>query len=277
MTRAEIGGLAIAALGHVALFGLLSVGFLATPNAETLKPQPIEVSITDDAALESSAPQLSSEAPAPQIAPEAGPVEPESAPPEPATAPAAKPEPQPQPAPQPKSQPAPAKAAPAKPAPVPKAAPAKPAPAPNKSVAKPQPNPRAVRPSGLLGAEFERGLTAQATQGKAQTPPATTVGPQVRSALEAEVMRQIKPHWRPPSGADSDKLKTRIIVSLNKDGSLAGAPRVTQTGLTESNRSQAALHKERAIRAVTLAAPFRLPPKFYDAWKTIGPTLYEGL
>ena len=66
-------------------------------------------------------------------------------------------------------------------------------------------------------------------------------------------------------------------MSLNQDGSLAGEPRVTQTGITESNRSQAALHRERAIRAVKLAAPFRLPPQYYGAWKTIAPNLFEGL
>jgi hypothetical protein len=68
-----------------------------------------------------------------------------------------------------------------------------------------------------------------------------------------------------------------VQVSLNRDGTLAGEPRVTQTGITDSNRGQAALHRERAIRAVKLAAPFKLPAQYYDAWKTIAPTLYEGL
>ncbi|MEI9927266.1 MAG: hypothetical protein WDN44_05590 [Sphingomonas sp.] len=35
--------------------------------------------------------------------------------------------------------------------------------------------------------------------------------------------------------------------------------------------------KERAIRAVRLASPFKLPAQYYAAWKTIEPTLYEGL
>ncbi|WP_322740318.1 TonB C-terminal domain-containing protein [Sphingomonas sp. M1-B02] len=99
----------------------------------------------------------------------------------------------------------------------------------------------------------------------------------MKAALGAEIIRQIRPHWSPPSGADSDKLRTRVVVTLGRDGALAGEPRVTQTGVTASNRAQAELARERAIRAVKLAAPFKLPAQFYDAWKTIGPTLYEGL
>ena len=57
---------------------------------------------------------------------------------------------------------------------------------------------------------------------------------------------------------------------LNPDGSLKGRPQVvSQTGITDSNRPQASLHAERAIRAVQLAAPFDLPEEFYDRWKRI--------
>ncbi len=66
-------------------------------------------------------------------------------------------------------------------------------------------------------------------------------------------------------------------VRLAQDGSIQGDPTVTQTGVTASNATQAALAKERAIRAVRLAAPFKLPAQFYGAWKSIEPTLYEGL
>jgi hypothetical protein len=44
---------------------------------------------------------------------------------------------------------------------------------------------------------------------------------------------------------------------------------VRQEGITDSNRPQAARHAEQAIRAVQLAAPFDLPPEFYDKWKRI--------
>jgi hypothetical protein len=57
---------------------------------------------------------------------------------------------------------------------------------------------------------------------------------------------------------------------MNADGSLAGRPKVVrQSGINDANRAQAGIHAERAIRAVQLAAPFKLPPEFYDKWKYI--------
>jgi outer membrane biosynthesis protein TonB len=303
LSRSEAGAVGASAIGHLILFGLLSVGFLATPNPEKLKPAPIQVTLSDEVGLTSEAPTISHEEMAAKKSPVEAPLEPDTAP-EPADEPAPtppEPAPQPQPAPprpvpakpapapaQPK--PAPAKPAPAtRPAPAAKPAPAKPAPA--APAAKPAPAKPAparstggapakargpVKPTGRLEG-LDLGQSDTPNRSTSTKPPAAAVGPQVKAALGAEVIRQIKPHWTPPSGADSDKLRTRVVVSLNRDGSLAGEPRVTQTGVTDSNRSQAALARERAIRAVKLAAPFKLPPQFYDAWKTIGPTLYEGL
>jgi hypothetical protein len=39
--------------------------------------------------------------------------------------------------------------------------------------------------------------------------------------------------------------------------------------VTDTNRAQASRHVEQAIRAVQLAAPFALPPQYYDAWKRV--------
>lgn len=266
MTRSEAGALGIAAIGHLALFGLLSVGFLATPNPKKLESVPIEVSLTDQVGLESQAPVPHQEDVAARRSPVEAPIEPEVAPPEPVV------EPEPQPVARP--QPVPPRPAPAPEArPAPKQPPAKPAPA--KAPPKAQPK-REVRASGALEGIIA-GLKDSPSQGKATTPPAAKAGPAVQSALRAEVLRQIKPHWSPPSGADSDKLRTTVQVQLDRSGAIVGQPRVSQTGVTASNRAQADLHRERAIRAVRLAAPFKLPAQYYDAWKTIAPTLYEGL
>ena len=51
MERGERIGLAIAVAGHIVLFGLLSVGFLSTPNPEKLKVTPIDISLVKDVAL----------------------------------------------------------------------------------------------------------------------------------------------------------------------------------------------------------------------------------
>ena len=50
MERAEKIGLAGAVAGHVVLFGLLSVGFLDTPNPVKLKQAPVEVSLVKEVA-----------------------------------------------------------------------------------------------------------------------------------------------------------------------------------------------------------------------------------
>jgi outer membrane biosynthesis protein TonB len=262
LTRSEMGGLAVAAAGHAALFVLLAGYFLPAPNPDKLVSTPMEVSITDESAPESQAPVVSHEEVAAKLSSVEAPPEPEAAPPKPQPdpQPIAKPQPVP-PKPAPEARPAP-KQPPAKPAPA--AAPAK------------QPTKRDVRASGALDG-IVAGLTSQPSKGKATTPPAATAGRAVRSALAAEIIRQIKPHWDPPSGADTDQLRTKVTVQLNQDGSLASELRVTQTGITDSNRTQAALARERAVRAVRLAAPFKLPPQYYDAWKTIAPVLYEDL
>lgn len=79
-----------------------------------------------------------------------------------------------------------------------------------------------------------------------------------------------------PEGADSEKLVTILRWRLNRDGSLAGAVEfIGQDGQTEANRAQWQRHKEQAIRAVQLAAPFDLPAEYYDAWKTVGPIRFD--
>lgn len=279
MTRSEAGAFGIAVIGHVALFGFLSVGFLATPKAEELKSTPIEVSLTDEVGIESQAPVPHQEQVAARLSPVEAPPEPEPEPaaappqPEPDPQPAARPEPaRPKPVPAPKAQPQP-RQKPSPPTQRSTAAPPKPAPAAEKPATQPRRN---VRASGALDG-IVAGLSARPSEGRATTPPAATAGPQVRSALAAEILRQIKPHWNPPSGADTDQLRTTVTVRLNRDGSLASDPQVRQTGVTATNRAQADVARERAVRAVRLAAPFNLPDQYYDAWKTIAPVLYEDL
>lgn len=317
MERAEKIGLGVATAGHVLLFGLLSAGFLATPNPLKLKTPPMEVSMVDEVALQSTAPKLSAEPPPPSVAPEQGPTQ--------DAAPAPKPEPAPEPVPvPPKPQPKPtppkpvAKPAPAKPKPAPpkkevaKVAP-KPKPAPEKPAPKAKPAPdkpnaaatsskpaakasakpatkaparasgqgKADKPKGsLLGNDFLKGIdtSADAPRKPPAPAPAAAMGPAQKSALDAELRRQLKPHWRPPSGADADRLVTLLEVRLDKSGAVIGTPEVIdQLGVTASNRPQAKLHAERAIQAVKLASPFRnMPPEFYDQWKWLRPLRFDA-
>ena len=317
MERTEKIGLGVATAGHVLLFGLLSAGFLATPNPLKLKTPPMEVSMVDEVALQSTAPKLSAEPPPPSVAPEQGPTQDAAPAPEPEPAPEpvpVPPKPQPKPAPpKPVAKPAPAKPkptppkkevakvapkprpAPEKPAPKAKAAPEKPkaAAAPAKPAAKASAKPatkaparasgqgKADKPKGsLLGNDFLKGIdTSTDAPRKPPAPaPAAAMGPAQKSALDAELRRQLKPHWRPPSGADADQLVTLLEVRLDKSGAVIGTPEVIdQLGVTASNRPQAKLHAERAIQAVKLASPFRnMPPEFYDQWKWLRPLRFDA-
>ena len=77
MDRAEQTGLGVAVIGHVLLFGALSLNLLKPPVLPKIENPPIEVAMVDETALKSAAP-----APTPTPAPvEASP------PPEPAPAP----------------------------------------------------------------------------------------------------------------------------------------------------------------------------------------------
>jgi hypothetical protein len=93
---------------------------------------------------------------------------------------------------------------------------------------------------------------------------------QQQASIDAAIIRQLKPHWSPPSGVEVDRLITVVRFRLNRDGSLNGTPEVLrQTGITDANRAQSARHQEQAIRAVRLAAPFDLPERFYSGWSVV--------
>lgn len=333
MERTEKIGLGVATAGHVLLFGLLSAGFLSTPNPLKLKSPPMDISLVDEVALQSTAPQLSTQPPPASVAPEQGPTEDAKPAPEPAPAPEptpAPPEPKPVPKPLPKPtppkevakevpkpqpKPAPTKKevakAPAKPKPAPEKPAPKAKPTPEKPAAKAKPAPekpkaaaaapskaksdakgksdapakasgagKADKPKGsLLGKDFLKGIdTKDDAPRKPAPPPAAAMGPAQKSALDAELRRQLKPHWRPPSGADADQLVTLLEVRLDKSGAVIGTPEVIdQQGVTASNRPQAKLHAERAIQAVKLASPFRnMPPEYYDQWKWLRPLRFDA-
>lgn len=121
-----------------------------------------------------------------------------------------------------------------------------------------------------IGNDFLKGVSGGKPSGKAQQQGAAVMGPEAKSALSGAIAHQLKPHWMAPQGADADQLVTFLSWDLNRDGSLAGPPHVVrQEGITDSNRPQAARHAEQAIRAVTLAAPFKLPAEYYDLWKHV--------
>lgn len=296
--RAEdVVGIGIAVVAHVVLFTWLI--FARSPEPPPLPPK-VTVTLQGPIAAEAGSPsrEQAAAAQAPTLAEEPAPPA-EAAPAPPVPQPRVQPPPQVQPQPLPKAQLLP-KALPPPPRPQPRAAPA--------PVPQPRAQPRPVAPAAKtpppqkrqsrVGSDFlparpsrvgkdflppasnrtggasrigKDFLPGAATgNGKAATPPGPSLTPQVRSSLASEVARQLKPRWQAPSGLDVDLLATTVEWDLNPDGSLSGAPRVVnQTGVNAANRSQADRHKEQAMRAVRLAAPFRLPPQFYAGWQRL--------
>jgi hypothetical protein len=114
--------------------------------------------------------------------------------------------------------------------------------------------------------------------GPSRNPPAQAAGPQVQASLIAAISRALRPHLqgKMPVGVDDDKLVTVLRWNLNRDGTLAGPVEfIRQDGRTEANRAQWERHREQAIRAVQLAAPFDLPDQYYDTWKRVGPIRFD--
>jgi len=227
----------------------------------------------------------------PEARPEPSPAPPEPAPPKP-TPPKPKPTPpQPKATPRPTSRPVQQRPAPKPPTPAakpkpqtrtpaaPAKAPARPAPprsAPSKAAARPsapKAPARPVAPSGgsRIGSDFLSGITGGSGPNRASTAaPAAAIGPAVKASLSSAIARQLKPKWQAPQGPDAEELVTILSFNLNRDGTLAGPPQVVrQQGINDLNRNQAQRHAEQAVRAVRLAAPFDLPPEYYDAWKRV--------
>lgn len=252
LKREERIGLGIAAGLHVALV----LAFLIQPKTRVdIEPtQRMTVNLASEVGLEASAPEPIAEsraAIAPVLSDEPAPA------PQPAEV---VPQPRVQ---QPVERPVATRAAPARPTDSrPRRRPDTPA------AARAQPAAKAGGGS-RVGDNFLAGM-GDSTRTSETRAPAAALGASAKASLLQGIVREVKPHWQPPSGPDVDQLVSKIRFRLNPDGSLAGRPTlVSQRGETESNRAQAGRHGEQAIRAVQLAAPFDLPEQYYSAWKTV--------
>lgn len=280
MERGEKIGLGLAAAGHILLFGLLSVGFLSTPNPLKLESKPIDISLVDAISLKSAAP-AATEPPASSQAPDTGP--PEEAPP-PAEA-VAEPQPAPpvaQPAPAPPPRPAPvAKPEPPKPAPA-KPSPAKPAPAKSATKAAPAPtkaagtNPAAAKPKprgSLLGDDFRKSLAVSSEKGQGQAPRAQAVSAQAVAGLADAIARQVQPcaNRVPIPGPGANQIRSRLRLQMTRDGTLAARPALMgQTGVNGENQRYAQRVAELATAAIMQCSPYTLPAELYEnGWKDI--------
>jgi outer membrane biosynthesis protein TonB len=297
MDRAEKAGLGLAVAGHVVLFGLLSVGFLATPNPAKLKQQPMDVSLVKDVGLEATAPQ-SVTPPAQSIAPDQG--EPEDAAP-PAAEPIPQVEPEPRPAPPPPEPTPPQPAVRQKPAPAPKPAPVPPKPQPKPPAAakpsppKPQAQPRqtaaaaaarsraldaamkgigesadakTARPRGSrLGNDFLKGLSSEPSKSTSTAPRAAKIDGKAMASIVQAIARQIQPcaDRQVNPGPGANQIVTTLNLKLNEDGTLAATPRmVRQSGVDDENGRYAQRVVDLGVAAFKGCSPLKLPAEYYS-------------
>jgi len=290
MQRVEAKALGVAVAAHAALMVLIAYGFDDPPPVPKILPISVEL-VTEDVGLESTAPTPSAQEPAPLLAPEEGPPAPALAEPVPAPLPVPRVEPAPAPrvtpapppprpvptpkaVPRPQPRPVPAQARPAPPRPAPAQAKAAPKQAAKPSAPAGRPKGSATRPTGRLNGLLT-GIGARDTPSKASSPPAQKASAAVQASLRRLVNEQLRPHWKAPTGADAEQLRTELSIYLAPNGAVTRVEVIRTTGQTPSNRPQVKLHQEQAIRAAKLASPFRLPAQFYEEWKHLSPIGFD--
>ena len=257
LSREERIGLGAAIVAHAALAAALAVHATREPPDYT-RPERIDVNLASDVSLQATAPDPSAE-PAAATAPEIADTSQEAV--EAVEAPA------PEPVERPVTAPPPRRSESSTPAPTPTPAPTRRA----ETRPTPTPTPSAAASQRATGSRLSDNFLEGASDSTGDSgSPAQVVGPAQQASIAQAIIRQLRPHWQPPSGIDVEQLVTVVRFRLNRDGSLAAAPEVLRTnGVNDSNRAQVRRHQEQAIRAVRLAAPFNLPEQYYSGWRVI--------
>ena len=133
--------------------------------------------------------------------------------------------------------------------------------------------PSAKPKSDRLGKDFLKGIAPDAK--KDAGPTAAKLSPLQIANIRGMIAAQIAPCYLVNSGGvDISRIRTTLELRLNKDGSLASPPKVTdQTGLTAQNRPYAQQVAEAARRAVLRCSPLHLPADQYQGgWEWISPS-----
>ena len=251
MDRAEATGFGVALAGHAALLAALTLGLAAW----TSTPPPsdaIEVSFVDEVGLVSAAPEPAQVPPDQGMAPDSGPPEDAapSPPPDPRPAP---PLPEPRPAPSIEPRPAPKQTQPQRTRPTPPRAP-------------PGTGERTRRPR--IGDEILDGIGRDPSPSRTRQAPAATMSAAAAADIASAIARQVQPcaDRQVYPGPGSERIATELNLRLNRNGSLAGRPRVVrQTGIDDENRRYADRVADLAIRSFVECSPLRgLPAELYD-------------
>jgi hypothetical protein len=269
-------GLIVAVAAHIGLFAWLA---LWRPVAEVVEPpETVAVTLSEDVGLVATTPEPSAD-PAPAAAPMIG----DSLPPpvaEPLPRPELRPDPPPlaravptptRPVSKPTTRPTPPRRDPIAdlldrrpPGPKPTARPTgRPTTTPS---GRPTGRPTG-RPGGsAIGTDFLDGVAGARGAGQ----PLAQPGPAEVSSIRAQINKQLLGPWNActVTGLDIQKLRAEVTFTLDRSGGVVSVNAPVVSGVTESNRPQVKRFGECAVRAVRQAAPFKLPPQYYDHWKT---------
>lgn len=288
MDRAEKAGLGIAIVGHVVLFGALSLGLLSRTSPPPPPPPAIDVSLVDKVALDATAPQ-SVTPPAQSKAPELG--TPEDAPAKPAEE--SEPDPTP-PAPQPKAAPPP------KPAPAPPKPPEKPAAKKPDSTKRPptreastaaKPNKadaqaagagtRAGRtPRGGSLGDIMKGIGVQPNRSTSQVAQGATMTREAAMDIGSKIQQQVQPcaNRQVSPGPGAELVNVIVTLKINRDGTLAARPVARPRSDADAGKRYLEQVQDRAIATFMGCQPLRgLPPELYDVrggWKEFDMTYH---
>ena len=251
MDRAEAGGVGVALVGHAAVLTVLSLGLM---RAGGLPPptEPIEISFVDEVALRSASPTPVAAPPPPSAAPEVGPTE------------EAAPAPTPTPAP-PRPEPVVLR-----PAPTRQAAPPPPRDVRDRRRPEETRAGQAQRNRGSRLADLDlSGLGREPSRSRNPQPaPAAVMNSQAAASIAQAIARQVQPcaDRQVYPGTGVERIVTTLNLKLNRNGSLASAPRlVRQSGLDDENRRYAQRVADLAIRSFVECSPLRgLPEDLYD-------------
>jgi hypothetical protein len=247
MDRADATGFSVALVGHAAIIAVFALG-LFRASSSPAPSDPIEVSFVEEVALTSGSPTPTATPPAPSVAPALGPTE--EAAPVPAPSNVA---PRPQPAPpQPTTRPTP--------------------PQPRDARDRRRPDEsrqgQADRSRGSrLGPDFLKGLGRDPSPSRSQEAPAATMTSQAAANIAQAIARQVQPcaDRQVYPGPGAERIVTTLNLRLNRNGSLAGAPRlVRQSGIDDENGRYAQRVADLAIRSFVECSPLRgLPDELY--------------
>lgn len=120
----------------------------------------------------------------------------------------------------------------------------------------------------IINTETSRGGTTgaggQASAGK----PTGQAARLTQSELGA-LIAQMRACWNPTLAERSEGVVVRLLVSMNKNGTVAGTPQI----LTELTSPLLGLSARTAQRKVQACGPFALPADKYDHWQEIDVTL----